>query len=127
MGEEGRKILLVDDEVDLLHLLSARLESKGFSVVTASDGKGALRAVREEHPDLVVLDVMMPAPNGYQVCRTLKDDPELSKIPVLLLTAKSTESDRFWGAESGCDAYLTKPYNAEDLIEKIRSLLGETS
>jgi len=71
---------------------------------------------------LVILDVMMPPPNGFEVCRTLKEDPELKKIPVILLTAKASDSDRFWGAESGADAYISKPYNPDELLAKVAEL-----
>ena len=119
-----KKILIVDDEQDIIEVLKLRLQSVGFDVIAAMDGEEALKKVKEGHPDLILLDVMMPPPNGFQVCRMLKDDPEYKQIPIILLTAKTTESDKFWGTESGADAYITKPYNAADLIDKMRTLLG---
>lgn len=118
-----KKILIVDDEEDIVNLLKIRLASKGFEVVAALNGKEALDKTKSERPDLLVLDVMMPPPNGFQVCHNLKNDPEFRNMPIILLTAKTTESDKFWGMESGADAYIPKPYNAEDLLEKINTLL----
>ena len=121
----SKKILVVDDEVDIVEQLKIRLEHSGYDIVTANSGEEALEKVKIEEPDLILLDVMMPPPNGFQVCRTLKDDPEHSKVPIIMLTAKSTDSDEFWGVESGADDYITKPYNASELIEKITGLIGE--
>lgn len=119
----GKRILVVDDESNIVQMLETRLKAKGFEVISAATGEEALSRVKKDHPDLVILDVMMPPPNGFQVCRTLKDDSDLKKIPIILLTAKSTESDKFWGLEAGADAYVTKPYNADDLLTKVRTLL----
>ena len=120
----GKKILVVDDEVDIVEQLRLRLEYSGYQVFEANNGEQALEKVRLEGPDLVILDVMMPPPNGFQVCRMLKDDPEFKHIPIIMLTAKSTDSDQFWGMESGADDYITKPYNAEELMKKISGLIG---
>ncbi len=117
------KILVVDDETEITELLRTRLEHQGYEVVMAHDGVQALSKARTEAPDLILLDVAMPPPNGFQVCRTLKDDKALRHIPVILLTCKSTESDKFWGTESGADAYETKPFNYESLLERIQELL----
>jgi len=122
-----KKILIVDDEPMILELLKMRLEAANYDVVTAEDGEEALQKAKSEKPDLITLDVIMPPPNGFQVCRTLKDDPQYKKIPVILLTAKTTKSDQFWGTESGADAYVTKPYNADDLMEKIETLLKKNA
>jgi len=119
----SKRILVVDDEPGIVKTIRLRLKAKQFDVVTGSNGEEALKGVKENKPDLVILDVMMPPPNGFQVCRTLKDDPEFKSIPIILLTAKATESDKFWGTESGADAYITKPYNHEELIAKINELL----
>lgn len=119
-----KRILAVDDEPGILKALTIRLKDKGYEVSTGANGEEALKLARESNPDLIILDVMMPPPNGYQVCRTIKDDEEMKNIPVILLTAKGTESDRFWGQESDADAYVTKPYNAEDLLNQIEELLS---
>ncbi len=117
------KILIVDDEVDVLKILIARLNAADYVTVTADKGDDVIPMVEKESPDLIILDVMLPPPNGYQVCRSLKDDPKYSHIPIILLTVKSTESDRFWGEEAGADAYITKPYNADELLEEIKKTL----
>ncbi|MDD5217966.1 MAG: response regulator [Candidatus Omnitrophica bacterium] len=119
----GKKILVADDEVNIVAVVEARLKANGYQVSTAENGEVAYRKIQQELPDLIILDVMMPPPNGYQLCRMLKDDPQYKGIPVILLTAKSTESDKFWGLESGADAYVTKPYNSEELLKKIAELL----
>jgi len=121
----GQKILIVDDEPGIITLLKTRLSANGYEVITGANGQDALSQIKGQHPDLVILDVMMPPPNGFQVCRTVKDDPELKNIPIILLTAKSAESDKFWGVESGADAYVTKPYNPEELLAQVTSLLGK--
>ncbi len=120
----AKRILIVDDEPDIVKLISMRLKANGYDIATADSGEEALKKVPEFQPDLVILDVMMPPPNGFQVCRTLKDNPAYQKIPILMLTARSTESDQFWGMESGSDAYVTKPYNAEELLTKVKALLA---
>jgi len=120
----AKKILIVDDELLILDLLQVRLEANKFEVIKATNGEEALKKAKGiPRPDLIVLDVLMPPPNGFQVCRTLKDDPDYRDIPIILLTAKSTESDKFWGTESGADAYITKPYSAEEFVALIKSLI----
>jgi len=118
-----KKILVVDDEESILVLIRTRLKAAGYDVVTGASGTEALEKVRSEKPDLAILDVMMPPPNGYQVCRAIKDDADLRHIPVAMLTAKATDSDKFWGEESGADAYITKPYNPQELMEIIKRLM----
>ncbi len=119
----GKKILVVDDEENIVAVVEMRLKAAGYDVITARDGRQALETLKSVHPDLIILDVMMPPPNGFQVCRQIKDDTGLRHIPVILLTAKSTDSDKFWGMESGADAYLTKPYNSQEILNKISELL----
>ncbi len=118
------KILLVDYEPSLVKVVSRRLEAEGFDVVTAMDGEEALQQVESEHPKLIILDVMLPRMNGYEVCRKLKWDKRYQKIPVLLFTAKALERDEQFGYEAGADAYVRKPFRAPELLEKIRVLLG---
>ena len=120
----GSKIFIADDESGFVSTLKSRLEFEGFEITTAPDGKAALERIPGEAPALILLDVMMPAVNGYQVCRELKENPDTKSIPILMLTAKSQESDKFWGMEAGADAYLTKPFDMDELIEKIGALLG---
>jgi len=121
----AKKIVIAEDNEHIRMVVEARLKGNGYEVVTAEDGQMALEKIRTESPDLIILDVVMPPPNGFQVCRTIKDDAGLKHIPIILLTSKSSESDKFWGMESGADAYVTKPYNPEDLLAHIKDLLGE--
>jgi len=125
MATKGeKKILIADDEPNSLETLRQRLEFEGLSVVTATDGEETLKKVKEDKIALLLLDVMMPKVNGYQVCRELKQDPETKNIPIVLLTAKAQESDKFWGKETGADDYVTKPYDLDELIKKIEVYLG---
>ncbi|NIM50644.1 MAG: response regulator [Gemmatimonadales bacterium] len=121
----ARTIFIADDEADFVSTLRSRLEFEGYVVTTAADGKEALQRITDEKPDLILLDIMMPTMNGYQVCRELKVNADTRPIPVLMLTAKSQESDKFWGKEAGADDYVTKPFDMEDLIEKIGGLLAD--
>ncbi len=121
----GKKIFIADDESGFVSTLKSRLEFEGFEVTTAPDGKSTLERIPDEAPDLILLDIMMPEMNGYQVCRELKEDPDTSSIPVLMLTAKSQESDKFWGMEAGADSYITKPFEMDELIKEVKVLLDE--
>ena len=121
----GKTIFIADDESGFVSTLKSRLEFEGFEIATAPDGKSALDRITDEMPDLILLDIMMPAMNGYQVCRELKENPDTNAIPILMLTAKSQESDKFWGNEAGADAYMTKPFDMDELIGEIRGLLRE--
>jgi len=111
-----RKILAVDDEKHIVRLVQVNLERQGYEVVTANDGKEALEKVESEHPDLVVLDVMMPYMDGFEVLQTLRRNPNTANIPVIMLTAKAQDADVFRGWQSGVDCYLTKPFNPMELI-----------
>lgn len=121
----AKKIFIVEDELDFLSTLRERLEFEGFVVATAVDGEESLRKIPEEKPDLILLDIMLPEMNGYQVCRELKSNPETKTIPVVVVTAKSQESDKFWAKETGADDYLTKPFEMEELLQKIQDNLQE--
>lgn len=119
-----RKILICDDDDNIRHIMEFGLETEGFRVLAASDGELALRLAVSEHPDLVILDVMMPDSDGLAVCRKLKQDPATRHIPVLLLTAKSDKGDREAGLAAGADDYITKPFSPQRLIEKVHEVLG---
>src|SRR5262245_37046771 len=106
-----KKILAVDDERAILRLVQVNLERAGYRVVMASDGREAMEKVASERPDLIVLDVMMPYMDGFEVLRTLKRNPATRDIPVIMLTAKAQDADIFEGLKSGADCYLTKPFN----------------
>lgn len=120
-----RKILVADDNANIRKVVQMGFESLGYRVITAENGRRALDLVREEGPDLVILDVMMPEMSGYDVCVEMKKDPQLRAIPVVMLTAKNLDEDKYWGRELGADEYITKPYDPEELervVEKIFAL-----
>lgn len=121
---EIRTILLVDDEPDIRLTLGMRLKKSGYAVLTAENGKDALDKIEQQIPDLVILDVMMPEMNGYQVCRKLREKPETKDIPVLMLTAKDQAADRFWAEEAGVTEYVAKPFEDENLLAVVKGLLG---
>jgi len=120
-----KKILLVDDEESLVMLLSERLKFNGYDVITASDGQEGLDKAKKEKPDLILLDVMMPKMNGYQVSRLLKFDQRFKHIPSIMLTARTQAIDMKTGKETGADAYITKPFESENLIAEIKKFLKE--
>ena len=118
------KILVVDDEKDVTDLISFRLEASGYEVIKAYDGQEALEKARKEKPELIILDIMLPKMDGYKVCGLLKGDTRYNKVPILMFTAKAEESDKKLGREVGADAYITKPFEAEVVLAKIKELLG---
>lgn len=120
----GKKILVADDEEGNRRILQIRLKAKGYEVIAVEDGESALQRFLTERPDLVILDVSMPPPNGFQLCQKLKSHPDHHKTPVILLTGKGTDKDRFWGMEAGADEYMTKPFDAEELYKKVKALLA---
>lgn len=117
------KILLVDDEKEFVDMIKMRLEAKNYAVITAYDGIEALNKTRELRPDLIILDIMLPNLDGYQVCRMIKFDKTFGEIPIILLTALDQEKDRKLGEQVRADAYITKPFEPEELVEKIAVLL----
>ena len=123
-GMYQAKILVVDDEVYILHILDFILGAENYDVVTATNGEQALQKVREEKPDLVILDIMMPRLDGYETCRMIKNDPATKNIPVILLTAKGREVDQKLGREVGANDYMTKPFSPSKLIERVQAILG---
>jgi adenylate cyclase len=122
---DKKTILVVDDEVEFRILLRARLEANGYAVIEAEDGAVGLDKARKMNPDLILLDVMLPKMDGYKVARLLKFDEKYRNIPIILLTARSQQSDRETGMMVGGDAYLTKPYKAEELLEMVAKLLAK--
>lgn len=110
-----RPILIVDDSPTEMRLVSDALADCGYPIITATNGDEAIELAQQAQPQVVILDVVMPGQNGFQVCRTLKSAEETNQIPVILLTSKNQESDKFWGLRQGADAYLTKPFSAEEL------------
>lgn len=120
---DRKRILVVDDEIYIVHILEFSLTMEGYEVVTASDGEEALRRLEEDHPDLIVLDIMMPRMDGYEVCRRIREDEETRDLPVILLSAKGRAIDKELGLEVGADDYIVKPFSPRRLLEKIRELL----
>lgn len=119
-----RRILVVEDEESLLKLESILLTSKGYDVTGVGDGTAALREVAVNRPDLVILDIMLPEIDGFEVCRRIKGDPATAAIPVVMLTAKKNSQDFARGVQVGADAYVTKPFKSARVIEVIEGLLG---
>jgi two-component system alkaline phosphatase synthesis response regulator PhoP len=120
----GRKIMAVDDERHIVRLIQVNLERSGYQVITAFDGPDALRKVESDKPDLIVLDVMMPKMDGFEVLKRLQANPETREIPVIMLTAKAQDADVFRGWASGVSAYLTKPFNPLELITFVKRILS---
>jgi twitching motility two-component system response regulator PilH len=116
-------ILVVDDSPTDLKLISIPLRDVGYRVVTASDGEEALTKAVTEHPRVIVLDIILPKMNGFQVCRQLKTTPDTKDIKILLLTSKTQDSDRFWGLKQGADGYMTKPFSDTELLASVSKLV----
>lgn len=118
-----QKVLIVDDEKDIVKLLEYNLKKEGFAAVSAFDGAQALEKAESEHPDLILLDVMLPEVDGLEVCKQLKKDPATRSIPVIMLTARSQETDKVIGLELGADDYVTKPFGVRELLARVKALL----
>jgi len=116
-------ILIVDDEPDTLELIEFNLKAAGFRCLTAGDGTEALRKAREFHPQLIILDLMIPEIDGLEVCKLLRRDVNTASIPIIMLTAKASEIDRVLGLELGANDYLTKPFSTRELVLRIKNLL----
>ncbi|MBL8068279.1 MAG: response regulator [Armatimonadetes bacterium] len=116
------KILVCDDERHIVRLIQVNLEREGFNVVTAYDGKDGLEKVKAEKPDMLVLDVMMPYMDGFEVLKALRKDPATESLPVIMLTAKAQDKDVFEGYHYGADMYLTKPFNPKELISFVKRI-----
>ena len=121
----SKKILLVDDEEDLVEIIRFPLELEGLDVLVSYNGEDALNQARKENPDLILLDLMLPKLDGYKVCRLLKFDERYKHIPILMLTAKSQEKDKLLGKETGADEYITKPFDIEYLIKRVKFYLSK--
>jgi two-component system alkaline phosphatase synthesis response regulator PhoP len=120
-----KKIMVVDDEPYIARVIKFKLEQEGYTVISANDGITGLNKIKEEKPDLVLLDVMMPGMSGYEVCQKIKGDAELAGIPVVILTAKGQERDREQGFSMGASDYITKPFSPNRLLELVKSIIGE--
>ena len=116
-----KNILLVDDSKTELHHLSDILDKRGFSVRTAENGDEALRRLDEQMPDLILMDVVMPGQNGFQLTRAITRDPRFANVPVIMCTSKNQETDKVWGMRQGARDYIVKPVNGDELMAKIRA------
>jgi len=116
-------ILIVEDEKDIVRMLEYNLKKEGFAVLSSRNGEDVLRIASKEHPGLILLDLMLPGLNGLEVCRELKRDNKTAAIPIIMLTAKTQESDKILGLELGADDYVTKPFSPKELIARIRAIL----
>lgn len=119
----GQKVLVVDDSRTELTMIVMPLRNSGFEVITAVDGDEALEKVFKERPNCIVLDVVLPKQNGFQLCRKLKNFEGSKHIPIILLTSKNTPLDQSWGLRQGADLYMTKPFNTDELVANVRRLL----
>jgi DNA-binding response OmpR family regulator len=126
MATRGR-ILLVDDEPSIVKMVGKRLEVEGFEVAIAMDGQEGLQKARTERFDLMILDLMLPKLNGYEVCTLLKQDTKYQAVPIILFTAKAQDKDEQLGLECGANAYLRKPFKAPELLEQIKRLLPQAA
>jgi len=119
----GEKILIIDDELHIIELLKYNLETNGYKVFYALDGKEGLKLASEKKPDLILLDVMLPEMDGFDVCKEIKKNEDTSNIPIIMLTAKSEEFDKILGLELGADDYITKPFSIRELLARVKAVL----
>ncbi|MCG8048275.1 MAG: response regulator [Candidatus Thiodiazotropha endolucinida] len=118
-----KTILIVDDEPNIVLSVEYLMKREGYQVMTANDGQVAIEMIADTRPDLLILDVMMPRKNGFEVCREIRADPALSGLPILMLSAKGREAEIKKGVSLGADAYITKPFSTHDLVDKVNQLL----
>lgn len=123
----AQKILVVDDDRQIVRLVSSYLEQAGYEVSTAFDGEMALRQARQEHPALMILDLMLPDRDGWDVTRTLRADQALANLPIIMLTARVEDTDKIVGLEVGADDYITKPFNPREVVARVRALLRRSA
>jgi twitching motility two-component system response regulator PilH len=116
-------VLVVEDSVTQREMIEDLLKGSGLKVNTANDGVEALEKMEGNYPDIVVMDIVMPRMNGYELCRRIKTDPKTERIPVVMCSSKGEEFDRYWGMKQGADAYIAKPFQPQELVGKIRQLL----
>jgi twitching motility two-component system response regulator PilH len=117
------KVLVVEDSVTQREMISQLLKNSGLLVTVANDGVEALKGLQNTSPDIVVLDIVMPRMNGYEVCRRIKSDPKTKHIPVVMCSSKGEEFDRYWGLKQGADAYIAKPFQPTELVGTVKQLL----
>jgi twitching motility two-component system response regulator PilH len=117
------KVLVVEDSIPQREMISELLEKMGLAVSTANDGVEAMEQISVLRPDIVILDIVLPRMNGYEVCRKLKSDPATQNLPVVICSAKSEDFDRYWGMKQGADAYIAKPFHPKELVGTVKQLL----
>lgn len=122
----NKKILVVEDDASAARLIGYTLEQEGYQVIIASDGLEGLTKAQNEHPDLVVLDIMLPGLDGYEVCHQLRQEPETAKLPILMLSAKARPDDKAAGLKMGADDYLAKPADPSMIVARVKNLLAGT-
>ncbi|MFO8009441.1 MAG: response regulator [Dehalococcoidia bacterium] len=120
-----KKVLIVDDDPNLIKSLGFVLEREGYDFDAAMDGEEAMAKVRSEEPGVILLDIMMPQKNGYEVCEEVRSTPDLSDIHIVILSAKSQETDKRKGLAAGADEYITKPFSPHAIVTKVKELLGD--
>jgi len=118
-----KKVLVVDDEKDIVDLIAYNLEKEGFATLRAYDGEAALDLAKAKKPDLIILDLMLPGVRGLDVCRFIRKNPDTETLPIIMLTARSDQTDKLLGLEIGADDYITKPFNVRELIARVRAVL----
>jgi twitching motility two-component system response regulator PilH len=123
-GITTKTVLLVDDSPTELRIMMRALEGRGYRLVTASDGEEALERISRSLPDLVLLDIILPRKNGFQVCRQLRTSPQTRDLKVILVSSKGMNSDKSWGLQQGADDYLVKPFSDKELVEKVARFTG---
>lgn len=122
----NNKILIVEDEKDIRDLIIYALEAKGYETISTDDGEKALKMLKENKPDLVILDWMLPSVSGLEICRNIRRDKNIKNIPIIMLTAKITEDDKILGLDSGADDYITKPFSTAELSSRVKAILRRT-
>ena len=119
------KILIADDEKDILEVMAKKIKASGYKVITAHDGEAAWEKIQKEDPDVILLDLTMPKMDGFNVCRILKYDKKFQDTPIIMLTARDQDIDKKSGGDVRADAYLTKPYDSKELMNKIKEFIGD--
>lgn len=123
----GEKILIVDDEANIRELISYNLKSNGYCITSADNGITALKIVKEEKPSLILLDLMLPGMDGFEVCKEIRKNNEISATPIIMISAKGEEFDKVLGLELGADDYLTKPFSVRELLARVKAVLRRTT
>ena len=122
----AQKILVIEDEPDIRKLVQYNLVQDNFKVLEAEDGEQALKILKRDKPNLVILDLMLPGLSGLEICRALREHPETARLPILMLTARAGEADKVIGLEMGADDYLAKPFSPREMVARVRALLRRT-